>query len=146
MAVKKIETQVWVPSKEHPGCVEYKGQRNAREVYTDIRDLLKAEDLMPDEYFLIGNKFDDITVEVPKVVDVICYAKWGGSEGIYLHVDFIVENNIYNNYETVNFAVGKSLKETTEAFDRMQYIAGRIYRAFMGDGTVHERYIKITDK
>ena len=74
------------------------------------------------------------------------YAKWGGSEGIYLHVDFIVENTIYNNYETVNFAVGKSLQETTEAFDKMQFIAGRIYRAFMGDGTVRERHIKITDK
>ena len=144
--MKKIETEIWVPSKEHPGCVEYKGQRNAREVYTDIRDLLKSEDLMPDEYFLIGNKFDDITVVVPKVVDIICYAKWGGSEGIYLHVDFIVENTIYNTYEPVNFAVGKSLKETTEAFDRMQFIAGRIYRAFMGNGTVHDRYIKIKDK
>ena len=144
--MKKIETEIWVPSKEHPNCVKYKGQRNAREVYTEIRDLLKAEDLMPDEYFIISSKFDNINVNVPKVVDVICYAKWGGSEGIYLHVDFIVENTTYNIYEPVNFAVGKSLKETTEAFDRMQYIAGRIYRAFMGDGTVHDRYMKITDK
>ena len=61
-------------------------------------------------------------------------------------MDFIVENTTYNIYEPVNFAVGKSLKETTEAFDRMQYIAGRIYRAFMGDGTVHDRYMKIADK
>lgn len=144
--MNKIQTEIWVPSKEHPGCVEYKGQRNAREVYTEIRDLLKAENLMPDEYFIIGSKFDNINVNVPKVVDVICYAKLGGSEGIYLHVDFIVENTTYNIYEPVNFAVGKSLKETTEAFDRMQYIAGRIYRAFMGDGTVHDRYMKITDK
>ena len=143
--MNKIQTEIWVPSKKHPGCVEYKGQRNAREVYTEIRDLLKAENLMPDEYFIIGSKFDNINVNVPKVIDVICYAKWGGSEGIYLHVDFIVENTTYNIYEPVNFAVGKSLKETTEAFDRMQYIAGRIYRAFMGDGTVHVRYMKNTD-
>ena len=61
--MNKIQTEIWVPSKEHPGCVEYKGQRNAREVYTDIRDLLKAEDLMPDEYFIIGNKFDNINVD-----------------------------------------------------------------------------------
>lgn len=40
-----------------------------------------------------------------------------------------------NNVEWRRFATGKTLEETSQAFDRMQYIAGRIYKALTREGT-----------
>jgi hypothetical protein len=60
----------------------------------------------------------------------MCYAQWGGSEGVYLEVDFLAWDENEHLYKQINFATGKTLGETNEDFDRMQYIAGCIYRAF----------------
>lgn len=38
------------------------------------------------------------------------------------------------HYMRVNFASGKTLGESSEDFDLMQYIAGRIYKAFTNEG------------
>lgn len=143
--MKKIETEIWEPVPDKPHCVRYVGQRLAFDVYKEVKELLKSENLMPDEYLLIGSRFEKPDMEIPKIEDVMCYAKWGGSEGVYLHVDIIVLNTTYDRYEPINFMVGKTLGETTEDFDQMQRIAGRIYRAFTGDGHTSERYVKAPD-
>ena len=45
------------------------------------------------------------------------------------------------NYKQISFITGKTLSESGDAFDCMQYIGGYIYRLLMGDGNVHARYI-----
>ena len=138
-----IETQIWNKIPEQPGKVEYAGQRKIGEVFKDLCDFLKAENIYPEEYFLLNhglNEEDDF----PEC-DVECYAQWGGSEGIYLEVILSIYNR-ETGAKRISFATGKTLDETGAAYDRMQYIAGRIYKAFCGEGFIPARYMIIPDQ
>lgn len=138
--MKRIETEIWVPDLEKKGYVKYTGQRKARDVFQEVSEALEEAGLYPDEYFSLASQFKyGDTVEFPVARELACYANWGGSEGIYLEV--MVYTEIQNECKWVNFASGKTLDETHEAFIRMQYIAGYIYQLIMGDGRVHPRYI-----
>lgn len=136
--MSRINTQIWEPHPEKPGYVRYVGQRKMDEVFAELEAFLKEENIYPDEYFLMTD-FDRSDMEFPKG-SIRCYAQWGGSEGIYLDVDILVPADDKNPAKTVNFATGKTLDDSAEAFDRMNYIAGRIYKAFCGDGFVSSRY------
>lgn len=46
----------------------------------------------------------------------------------------MIRNESGDSSVRVNFATGKTLGETGEDFDRMQYIAGCIYKAFTNEG------------
>lgn len=46
-------------------------------------------------------------------------------------------------HNMVHFITGKTLEVSEHAFDRMQYIAGYIYRLFMGNGVDHSRYMLV---
>lgn len=132
--MSRIETEIWEPVPDKPGCVQYVGQRKVSDVFQDLENFLREENIYPDEYFLLNHDFDDnLDLEMPHVEDVICYAQWGGSEGVYLEVELSVKHSTENRYTRVIFASGKTLGESNEDFDRMQYIAGRIYRAFTTD-------------
>lgn len=136
--MSRIDTQIWKPHPEKPGYVCYVGQRKASEVFAELEAFLKEENIYPDEYFLMTD-FELPDMDFPKG-NIRCYAQWGGSEGIYLEVDVLVPADDKNPSRTVNFATGKTLDDSSEAFDRMQYIAGRIYKAFCGDGVTSPRY------
>lgn len=82
---------------------------------------------------------------MPHVEDIICYAQWSGSEGIYLEVEFSIKHPTENRYVRVIFASGKTLGESSKDFDRMQYIAGRIYKAFTSEGCESSRYVVVPD-
>lgn len=128
-----IETEIWERHPEKRGCIRYVGQRKAEDVFNELTEYLKKEEIYPDEYFLLGRQFENGSV-IPRVEDVICYAQWGGSEGVYLEVEFVIQKENDKSYKRVNFATGKTLGETGEDFDRMQYIAGCIYKAFTNEG------------
>lgn len=100
-------------------------------------EILTKEGLFPDEYFLLDLKPEQL---FPNVDSMYCFAEWGGSEGIYLNVKIYSYDEDKHTMKDIRFATGKTLKETTEAFERMQYIAGYIYRLLMGDGQKHPRY------
>ena len=137
-----IETEIWEPHPEKKGCLRYVGQRKAEEVFNELSQYLKEENIYPDEYFLLNHRFHS-GVLIPHVEDFICYAQWGGSEGIYLEVEFVVEKSDGRSCERINFATGKTLGESGEDYDRMQYIAGRIYRAFTDDAFRSSRYMVV---
>lgn len=128
-----IETEIWEPHPENKGCLRYVGQRKAGDVFNELTEYLKKEEIYPDEYFLLNHSIENDAL-LPHVEDVICYAQWGGSEGVYIEVEFVVLQTTTNSYERINFATGKTLGETDVDFDRMQYIAGRIYKAFTNEG------------
>ena len=133
--MSRIETEIWEPVPDKPGCVQYARQRKVYEVFQDLENFLRAENIYPDEYFLLNWDFENkLDSEMPRVEDIFCYAQWGGSEGVYLEVEFAVKHPTENRYMRVNFASGKTLGESSEDFDRMQYIAGRIYKAFTNEG------------
>lgn len=138
-----IETQIWNKIPEQPGKVEYAGQRKIGEVFKDLCDFLKAENIYPEEYFLLNSRLNEED-DFPEC-DVECYAQWGGNEGIYLEVILAIYNR-ETGAKRISFATGKTLDETGAAYDRMQYIAGRIYKAFCGEGFIPARYMIIPDK
>ena len=138
--MSRIETEIWEPVPDKPGCVQYVGQRKASEVFEDLECFLREENLYPDEYFLLNFDFKrDGNQKIPRIADVICYAQWGGNEGVYLEVEFLAKHPNRDDFSRVNFASGKTLGESSEDFDRMQYIAGRIYKAFTSEGFVSSR-------
>lgn len=141
--MKLIETQIWEPVPEKPGYVRCVGQRKAKEVFNELELSLKEVGLYPDEYFLIDRDFDCDDMEFPPLEDFYCYAQWGGSEGIYIEVDLVTQDQATKTYKRKNFATGKTLMEDGDSFDRMQYIAGYIYKLFMGEKNTPARYIMI---
>ncbi len=127
-----IKTEIWEQDPEMEGCLRYVKQRKASEVFAELEDFLKKEHLYPDEYFLLSRDYNNPDCDFPKFDDMMCYAQWGGSEGIYLEVElFLYDEQTQTSHRSV-FASGKSLGESTEDFERMQYIAAQIYMAFMG--------------
>lgn len=141
--MRTIQTETRVPDPEHEGKFLDK-PRKMEEVFQDIRAALEEADLVPDENFNLP--FDcrygsHANADFPEISDLLCTVAWGGSEGIYL--DVTIKAYQEGKYAFVPFITGKSLGETEEAFDRMQYISGYIYRLLMGDGTVHPRYILV---
>ena len=137
--MSRIETEIWESNPNKPGYVRYVGQRMISKVFDELTDFLAEHKLTPDEYFLLNHDLDKDS-KLPKVLDVRCYAQWGGSEGIYLEVDFLVQNED-NTRRWTSFATGKTLGETSKDFNRMQYIAGRIYKAFTTEGSMHSEEV-----
>ncbi len=139
--MRKIETVVYKPVKNKPGYVCKEGMRKAREVFEEIKEELRRNELLPDEYFLLQAEYEDEKRNIPDFTDVFCYARWGTSEGIYLDVEFSVYNEIERRYKLCHFITGKTLREDSNAYDRMQYIAGQIYKMLMGEHQSPVRYM-----
>lgn len=139
--MERIETVVWEPVPDKPNYVTKKGRRKVREVFAELEAALKAAGLYPEDYFTLSNDFTDENMDCPEFCDVICYAQWGGSEGIYLEMEIVFLNEQDNTYVRKNFATGKTLAEDGNSYDRMQYIAGYIYKLFMGERMVPLRYM-----
>ncbi|MDD3362669.1 MAG: hypothetical protein PHW34_13455 [Hespellia sp.] len=136
--MKRVETEIYAPVPEKPGCVKCVGRKKVAEVFEKLKKELQDQGLLPDEYFLLDNTLKD---EFPEISDIICHTNWGGSEGIYLDIDLIVFTE--SGRSNVHFITGKTLDESSAGFDKMNYTAGYIYRLFMGDGATHARYYKI---
>lgn len=140
---KIIATQNWKLVPDKPGLIENVSQRKAIEVFRELEETLRDAGLYPDEYLLVDSNFRDENIDFPEISDLICYAQWGTSEGIYLDVDLIVYDRENNCCERKHFATGKTLAEDSASFDRMQYIAGYIYRLFTGDIQTSTRYLLV---
>ena len=143
--MSRIETEIWEPHPEKRGMVRYVGQRKTGDVFRDVKMFLKEENLCPEDYLKLSFGFESRYEEFPKMLDIRCYAQWGGNEGIYLQADLLIQNKYNGRREQVPFLTGKTLEETAEAYDRMQYIAGQIYMAFMGEHMTSSRYVMVFD-
>lgn len=139
--MKIIATQNWEPVPDKPGLIKVVSQRKAVEVFRELEDALRNAGLYPDEYFLLDTDFLDEKIDFPEISDLTCFAQWGTNEGIYLDVELIVYDRENNRCNRKHFATGKTLAEDSASFDRMQYIAGYIYRLFTGDLQTSSRYI-----
>lgn len=133
MKIKKIELEIWEPHPEKKGMVRFVKCRKMKEVFDELYASLKENNLLPDEYFLLSMRAEG--AEVPRDASVRVYTQWGSNEGIYIDVDFECSDG-----KTVRFATGKTLDETSEAYDRMNFIAGFIYKSFHGEGYSASRH------
>lgn len=139
-----IETQIWEDVPEKKGYVRYVGQRKLHDVFSELEAYLKKENIYPDEYFML-TRDNDPDAQFPQG-DIRCYAQWGNSEGIYIELEVLVAATKDSPARWVNVASGKTLAQSSEAYDRMQYIAGRIYKAFCGESFQSPRYLILENK
>ena len=139
-AMKIIETERWVPSKEDPSRSEYIGQRTGQEVFEELRQQLENMGCLPDEYFLLDQQWEKGR-EIPKGADIFCTTDYGASEGIYL--DVYLKWYEDGNPVTKGFITGKTLGESGDDLDNMFLISSAITKAFHGDGATHARYIRL---
>ena len=137
-----IKTTTWMTSTGNAEKKACEINRKVEDVFKELSDTLGAYGLLPDEYFYLDEEFEKYK-DFPILHDMYCYARWGSSEGIYLDVIAVVFNNQELEYELKRFAVGKTLSEDRDSYDRMQYIAGYIYKLFMGDHQIPMRYLKM---
>ncbi len=144
--MERIETVAWEPIPDKPDYVRKRGPRKVSDVFAELEAALKSANLYPDEYFVLDKDFADENMLCPEFEDVICYAQWGGNEGIYLEVDIVYRNEETDTYVRKNFATGKTLSDDSRSYDRMQYIAGYIYKLFMGDKQIPARYMIVGKK
>lgn len=129
--IKTIEVDKYSAPNEK-GLVRHIGMASPREIFEVLEQHLKANDLMPDEYFLPGNwEYNDVS-EVPLYQTAICNVNWGGSEGIYLNIALLY----YENGESKFFdlATGKTLSEDGDAYLRMSRIAAECSMMLNGRG------------
>ena len=144
--MKIIQTQNWETVPDHPNLIRPVSQRKAKEVFKELEEALRDAELYPDEYFLLDREFDDENAEFPVARDIVCYAQWGGNEGIYLEVELLVFDENSKAYRRKNFVTGKTLAEDTASFDRMQYIAGYVYKLFAGEHQTPARYVLVENE
>lgn len=135
----RVKTETMVQKEDGTRIYE---PRTIQEVFNDIKKILIEEGLCPEDYFTLSYPTSCHADEpFPEISDLFCNAQWGGSEGIYLDITINVFDSEEEKYKQISFITGKTLSESGDAFDRMQYIGGYIYRLLMGDGNVHARYI-----
>lgn len=128
---KPIEMERWKTDPHDPGRVVYDGQRTGLEVFDELEYRLKAQGLLPDEYFIIDADWEDGR-EIPRDADVFVTTDYGGSEGVYL--DVYLKWREGGKPVTKSFATGKTLGESGADLDRMHLISSAIIKAFHGEG------------
>lgn len=135
----RVKTETMIQKEDGTRFYE---PRTIQEVFNDIKKILTEEGLCPEEYFTLSYPTGCHADEpFPEISGLFCNAQWGGSEGIYLDTAMNVFDSEEKKYKQISFITGKTLSESEDSFDRMQYIGGYIYRLLMGDGSVHARYI-----
>lgn len=134
MERKVIETEIWEPS-DKKGFLKLVETRKVYDVFKELEENMRASDMLPDEYFLLSNRFDEKSV-MPLDASFVVYTRWGSNEGVYIDVDMVVGDH------KEHFATGKTLGETEADYDRMCAIAGFIYKSFAGFGRCPDKPLK----
>ena len=151
--MKQIDIENWDKSPENPRESVYLGQRQAQEVFAELKHRLESVGMLPDEYFLLDSQWEN-GKEIPKNAVIFSTVQYGGSEGIYLNVSI-------SWYEKLNkglteeprtsaeskkhiqcFATGKTLGESESHLDRMYLTASAVNKALYSNEP-HARYVVV---
>lgn len=130
--LQTIEVDRWSKPNEK-NQVQQLGMIKAQDAFDQLEKHLKEQGLLPDEYFLFSS--ENFTVnngELPNYHSAICQTNFGASEGIYLDIALAHVENGKTKY--INLATGKTLGETTEAFQRMARIGAECSMMLNGRG------------
>jgi len=97
-----IQLETWGPDPERPGYLKFERTPSYRDVFRQLAAALETEGLI-DEYFAPAIELETGNAEHPHTCGgrldehlprhirwVACWAVTGGSEGDYIHVEFVV--------------------------------------------------------
>lgn len=136
-AIKSFEVDRW-SEKDGKGRVKHVGMLKMGEVFEMLKDHLLSKDMLPDKYFLISRNDWNEDWELPDYDYAICVPNYGGSEGIYLDISLVYQDE-QERKQHLRFATGKTLKESADAFLKMARISAECSLMLNGRGT---RYTK----
>ena len=151
-----IETENWRKNPDKPGTVIFDSQRKAQDIFVELKEHLKSDGRLPDEYFLFDTSNWGKGALFPRDADIICDVNYGGSEGIYIDIFVKYKKEIpeYNEATqttdkiqrtvTEHFATGKTLGDSFEDVDKMSLVSSSVTSAFYGSKSeIRERYARI---
>ena len=58
-ALERINLEKWEESQENPQKLNYAGQREAQEVFAELKHRLESVGMLPDEYFLLDSQWEN---------------------------------------------------------------------------------------
>ena len=140
-----IETEIWKKNPDKPGTIIFDSQRKARDIFVELKEHLKADGRLPDEYFMFDESNWGKGALFPKDAYIYCVTDYGGSEGIYIDIYLKYEKDVYEYNEekksgeykkrmvTEHFATGKTLGDSLEDMDKMHLVAASVTAAFYGN-------------
>lgn len=136
--IKTFDLDRWSePDEQHR--VRHIGMANAEETFRKLELHLKSLDLLPDEYFLYdGDRSAELKDELPDFEYALCVPNFGVSEGIYLDINLVCRDHD-GKQKYIDFATGKTLDESGDAFLHMHRIAAECSLMLNGRGFAYER-------
>lgn len=135
--IKSFEVDRW-SEKDGRGRVKHVGMLKTGEVFEMLKEHLSGKDMLPDEYFLMSQNDRNEDRELPDYDYAICVPNYGESEGIYLDISLVYDNE-QRQRQHMRFATGKTLEESADAFLKMARIAAECSLMLNGRGS---HYIK----
>lgn len=135
--IKSFEVDRW-SEKDGKGRVKHIGMLKMGEVFEMLKEHLLSKGMLPDEYFLISQNDWNEDRELPDYDYAICVPNYGGSEGIYLDISMVYDDE-QKQRQHMRFATGKTLEESADAFLKMARIAAECSLMLNGRGS---RYAK----
>lgn len=135
--IKSFEVDCW-SEKDGKGRVKHIGMLKMGEVFEMLKEHLLSKGMLPDEYFLISQNDWNEDRELPDYDYAICVPNYGGSEGIYLDISMVYDDE-QKQRQHMRFATGKTLEESADAFLKMARIAAECSLMLNGRGS---RYAK----
>ncbi|MCH5248376.1 MAG: hypothetical protein J1E98_00515 [Lachnospiraceae bacterium] len=131
--IKSFEVDRW-SERDEKGRVQHIGMLKLGEVFEMLKEHLISKDMLPDEYFLMNRNDWNKDWELPDYDYAVCVPNFGGSEGIYLDISLIYRDE-QEQKQYLNFATGKTLEESVDAFLKMSRIAAECSLMLNGRGS-----------
>lgn len=103
-----------------------------------LKEHLLSKDMLPDEYFLISKNDWNEDWELPDYDYAICIPNFGGSEGIYLDISLVYDDE-QKQRRHMRFVTGKTLEESADAFLKMARIAAECSLMLNGHGSRYRK-------
>lgn len=133
--INSFEVDRWSKADGN-GRVKHIGMLKMGEVFEMLKEHLSRMNMLPDEYFLINQGDWHEDWELPEYDYAICIPNFGGSEGIYLDISLVYEDE-QKQRQHMSFATGKTLEEGADAFLKMARIAAECSLMLNGHGTIY---------
>lgn len=129
--LQTIEIDKYEPVPGKPHCVRVVGAISCQEAFDQLEDHLRYVGMLPDEHFGYSAYLKNPDEPLPAGDrEFITNVTYGASEGIYLDISLIANNQMYH------LAIGKTLKTSTEDFIRMSRIAAECNLMLNGNGMI----------
>lgn len=122
--ISPIETDLWLPNPDKPGFLKFERKRTLDEVYKDIVQALKEQDVWDMlDYFNISTEKRDGKAHFPDYHWISVFVVKGGSEGFYFHIEAINEDKRRLLY------LGKTLSERIDEALKINNVLVKLFQS-----------------